>query len=258
MTNVIRGASSASTVVGVRPTFVDMPEMRPDDEDFTLAMEESLHKVLNLKPHPTEHVAILCGEGISVEKVSQSATKLGYNPVTFPPSAPTEDERNHLKTWLRGTGGLLVTSNLQFSGMEAPTCVFITNKLDEETGARSGLLRATSRLVVVSYTKDINREEVKMRFLVKWMKEELRKKEERRKEEEMKKEEERRKEEERIRKGWEPLAAEVDTAAKNGDIERVKQLQQMETSGIDFIIGHIEINLIAMIFVIIIIITIQR
>ena len=45
-----------------------------------------------------------------------------------------------------------------------------------------------------------------------------------------------RREEEETRKGMEPLAAEVDTAAKMGDIERVKQLQQLETSGIDFII----------------------
>merc|ERR1719458_2324041 len=206
MTNVISGASSSSTVVGVRPTFVDMPEMRTGYEDYTLAMEESLKKTLKLKPHPTEHVAILCGEGISVKKVSEAATKLGYSPIAFPPSTPTEDEKLQLRTWLRGNGGLLVTSNLQFSGMEAPTCVFITNNLVEETGARSGLLRATSRLVVVSYTKGINQEEVKMRFLVEaeWRTEELRKEEEkRRKEEERRKdrrtEERRRKKEERGR-----------------------------------------------------------
>ena len=182
MTNVISGASNASTVVGVRPTFVDMPEMRPGDQDYTLAMQEALLKTLNLKPHPTEHTVILCGEGISVKKVSQAATKLGYSPVALPPSTPTEDEMLQLRTWLRGNGGLLVTSNLQFAGMEASTCVFITNELVEETGARSGLLRATSRLVVVSYTKGINREEVKMRFLVEpeWGKEELRKKKEER------------------------------------------------------------------------------
>ena len=56
---------------------------------------------------------------------------------------------------------------------------------------------------------------------------------ERRKEEErVRKEEEKRRkeEEERIRKGWEPLAAEVDTAAKKGDIARVKQLQTTGTT----------------------------
>ena len=59
-----------------------------------------------------------------------------------------------------------MTSNIQFSGMEASSCVFITNNLVDEIGVRSGLLRATTRLVVVSYTKDVSMEEVKKRFLV--------------------------------------------------------------------------------------------
>ena len=110
-----------------------------------------------------------------------------------------------LQTWLRGAGGLLVTSNLQFAGMEAPTCVFITNNLLEETGARSGLLRATSRLVVVSYTEDVHLEDVKKRFIVH--------------------------DSQTIREKMVKRAAEVYTAAKNGDIARVKELQQLETTG---------------------------
>ena len=106
-----------------------------------------------------------------------------------------------------------MTSNLQFAGMEVPTCVFITRNLVEETGARSGLLRATSRLVVVSFTKDIDTEEVRKRFVVQdttTIREEVKKKQ--------------------IRKE-QPLAAEVDDAAKKGDIARIKQLQQRDTSG---------------------------
>ena len=113
-----------------------------------------------------------------------------------------------------------MTSNLQFAGMEAPTCVFITNNIVEETGARSGLLRATSRLVVVSYTKGVDMEEVRKRFVVHdttTIREEMRK-------------EERRKHEEKMRKE-QPLAAEVDDAAKAGDIAGIKQLQQRDTSG---------------------------
>ena len=66
---------------------------------------------------------------------------------------------------------------------------------------------------------------------------------ERRKEEERvwKEEKRRKEEEERIRKGWEPLAAEVDTAAKKRDLARVKQLQQLETGGIVMIIISINI-----------------
>jgi len=98
---------------------------------------------------------------------------------------------------------LLVTSNLQFAGMEASTCVFITKKLVEETGVRSGLLRATTRLVVVSYSEDIHPEEVTKRFLVK--------------------------DKTGIIEKW--IRKEVDSAAKKGDIACVKQLQLLETSG---------------------------
>ena len=59
-----------------------------------------------------------------------------------------------------------MTSNLQFSGMEASTCVFVTNNIVKEIGARSGLLRATARLVVVSFTKDIDIKEVEKHFVV--------------------------------------------------------------------------------------------
>ena len=59
-----------------------------------------------------------------------------------------------------------MTSNLQFAGMEAPICVFITRDIVMETGARSGLLRATSRLVVVSYSKDADMLDVRKRFVV--------------------------------------------------------------------------------------------
>ena len=81
-------------------------------------------------------------------------------------STPSDYMVQRLRTWLRGSGGLLVTTNLHFSGMEASTCVFITKNIAVETGARSGLLRATARLVVISYAEDIDHEEIKKRFFV--------------------------------------------------------------------------------------------
>merc|ERR1712083_687875 len=159
-TIAMKGASSASTVVGERPVFVDMQGKK--DDDYTVGMKEVQLKVPQFK---NDHAVILCGENVSVQRVFEAAKKVGYSPVIFPQS-PTSDDLKQLHTWLRGTGGLLVTSNLQFSGMEASTCVFITNNIAEETGARSGLLRATARLVVVSYTKDVDLEEVKKHFIV--------------------------------------------------------------------------------------------
>ena len=92
-----------------------------------------------------------------MDEVSRAAKVCGYSPTTFPPT-PSDAEVQELRVWLSGSGGLLVTSNMQYSGMEAPTCLLITNSLPEETGARSGLLRATARLGVVSYDKQARME----------------------------------------------------------------------------------------------------
>ena len=163
-TSVISGAS-VSTVVGLRPTFINMEGV--EDEDHSEGLRGALSVILKLKTSLEEHVVILCGEGISVDKVSQAVTKLSYNPTTISLKPNNEEyQQQQLRSWLKGTRGLLVTSNLHFAGMEAPTCVFMTRNIIEETGARSGLLRATSRLVVVSYTKDVDLEEVGKRFVV--------------------------------------------------------------------------------------------
>ena len=212
-TSVIRGATSSSTVEGTRPTLIIADETA--DGQYKKSLEEALLTTLKIKSPPTEHVVVLCGEGISVTAVSKATVMLGYDPVTYP-LTPSELERQQLRVWLKGTGGLLVTSNLQFSGMEASTCVFITRKLVEETGARSGLLRATTRLVVVLYSEDFDPEEAAKRFLVK---------------DKAGVTEKKKKEAERVR-NEQPLAVAVDAAARKGNISRVVELQQTETSGI--------------------------
>ena len=198
-TRVISGAS-VSTVVGLPPTFIHMDGI--EDANYSEGLKEALSVILKLKTSLEEHVVILCGEGISVDKVSQTATKVSHNPTTISLKPNNEEyQQQQLRTWLKGPGGLLVTSNLQFAGMEAPTCVFITRDIVKETGARSGLLRATSRLVVVSYSKDIDMLELRKRFVVHdstTIREE-RKKKEAAEEEKRRREEERRKAEERRR-----------------------------------------------------------
>ena len=137
------------------------------DPNYKLALKEALEGILQLKAPLTEHTVILCGEGVSVSKVSQGATMMGYSPSMFPQN-PSNEDLNKLRTWLQGSGGLLVTSNLQFSGMEAFSVVFITNNITADVGVRSGLLRATTKLVVISYesqTKVVNLDEVKRHFL---------------------------------------------------------------------------------------------
>ena len=228
-TSVISGAS-VSTVVGLRPTFINMEGV--EDEYHSRALREALSVILKLKTSLEEHVVILCGEGISIDKVSQAATKLSHNPTTISLKPNNEEyQQQQLRSWLKGTGGLLVTSNLHFAGMEAPTCVFMTRNIIEETGARSGLLRATSRLVVVSYTKDVDLEEVGKRFVVHNSPTLLATIRGERKKKEAEEEEERQAiENEKMRKE-QPLAVEVDDAAIGGDFAGIKQLQQRDTSG---------------------------
>ena len=171
-TSIIGAASSTHTVVGIRPIFLNEPRGFLARLNFwgistpEIILKEVLSKFLKLEAHPREHAVILCGHKIPIPEVSEAAIKIGYRPITYS-QPPTDEERVKLCAWLRGTGGLLVTSNLQFAGMEASTCVFITNNIVKEIGARSGLLRATARLVVVSFTPGIDREEILGRFLVK-------------------------------------------------------------------------------------------
>ena len=78
--------------------------------------------------------------------------------------------------------------------------------------------------------QELNAEMKKRRY-----EEARRKGKEKRKKERKKKGEQKREKEERIKKE-QPLAAEVDAAARKGDLARVKQLQQLDTSGIILII----------------------
>merc|ERR1712107_315475 len=153
----MKEASSSHTVVGMRPSFVNLGGV--EDKDFMLGLHGALLQILRLKAPLVENVVVLCGDGVSLAKVSQAASKHGYNNIVFS-QAPSDHEKKQLQAWLKGAGGLLVTSNLQFAGMEASTCVFITKNIVEETGARSGLLRATARLLVVSYAKEVDMKEV--------------------------------------------------------------------------------------------------
>ena len=203
-TRVIKEASSAHTVQGVRPVLLDLEGI--PDSDFSFGMNEVFSKVLKMKTTLTHNIAVLCGEDVSVSKVCQAVSGIGFCAATFPPS-PSAEQEQQLRTWLKGGGGLLVTSNLRFAGMEAPTCVFITKNIIEETGARSGLLRATSRLVVVSYTKDIDLLEMRKRFVVHCYTEERR------------------------RQAADLLPAVVNAAAAKGNLAHIKHLQQDDNTG---------------------------
>ena len=70
-TSVIKGASSAHTVVGLRPTFVDLQGLK--DDDYKLGLKEVFSNILKIKVPLRESIAILCGEGVSVQNIARIA-----------------------------------------------------------------------------------------------------------------------------------------------------------------------------------------
>ena len=68
---------------------------------------------------------------------------------TMVSSSERYDQRPGLERWLT-TGGLLVTHERLFRGMEAHSVLYLTGTTGAEGGARSALMRATAALVMVT------------------------------------------------------------------------------------------------------------
>ena len=78
--------------------------------------------------------------------------------------SPGKQKANFLQS-LEGKGGILVTHNRLFAGMEAPTVIFITKTLGpNETAVRSGMLRAVAKLIVITDSADANIKNIEEHF----------------------------------------------------------------------------------------------
>merc|ERR1719370_1950302 len=76
-----------------------------------------------------------------------------------------DQQRADLIQWMEGPGGILVTHNRLFAGMEAPTVVLITKTLGtNETAVRSGMLRAVAKLVVITDVRDAKIKAIEKHF----------------------------------------------------------------------------------------------
>ena len=112
-------------------------------------------------------LAFVNGEGVKTAKtLTEGALKRNQIPLTLydggvntydERSVPSlhaastkKDQKGSLKQWLTGSGGVLVTHNLLFCGMEADVVIMISKNLNEEPNLRSGLLRAVAGLVFIS------------------------------------------------------------------------------------------------------------
>merc|ERR1719507_520417 len=150
-----------------------------------MCLNLSLTKLLHLPSsgEPAEklppHIAILCGDSIQPREVWKTIDYLNIRPCLYDggveayryatahhypvPENPSNDEfstvrqRPNLLQWLEGKGGILVTHNRLFAGMEAPTGILITKTIGtNETAVRSGMLRAVAKLIVITDTTDSN------------------------------------------------------------------------------------------------------
>ena len=64
-------------------------------------------------------------------------------------SAQSSQERDGAVSWITG-GGVLVTHTRLFVGMECPQVIWVTHYMGGHTLARSNIMRAVARLVVVT------------------------------------------------------------------------------------------------------------
>ena len=168
-----------STVPGPRPVCLLSPWTNtPNSTDYTgigRCLSHWLPQLLAAQLR--SHVVILCGQVISARRVagllpSHLATTLydggvdHYWLVSSPILLSASDrveQRPGVRAWLTGPGGVLVTHAMLYRGMEAPTVILITQRMNED-GMRSHLTRAVAQLVVIADSGGVKEEEVRKLF----------------------------------------------------------------------------------------------
>ena len=136
------------------------------------SLERSIHYALSLLHYAStqEHLAILCNGRICPWEVAMDLRVAGLAVTlydagvkTFSPkgkpkecygtkehaACPLVKQKEDLEMWLTGSGGILVTHNKLFVGMEAPSVILLTGDVATDSEVRSGLLRAVTRLVLI-------------------------------------------------------------------------------------------------------------
>ena len=76
-----------------------------------------------------------------------------------------EEERNGVVLWLH-KGGIIVTHTHLFVGMESQNIIWVTKSMGNNVLARSNVMRAVSRLVIVTSSKSVKTDAVKKYFTV--------------------------------------------------------------------------------------------
>jgi len=192
---VLQPGISNHTVPGERPHCVvgEIGFNNPRMENIAMCLNYTLTELLHLDRLPAgnlpPHIVILCGDSIPPREVWKTIDYLDIQPCLYDggveaykyatahhypiPENPSNDEfssekqKANLHHWLEGKGGMLVTHNRLFAGMEAPTVILITKTLgSNETAVRSGMLRAVAKLIVISHIRDAEIKAIEKHFNV--------------------------------------------------------------------------------------------
>ena len=167
-----------STVAGCRPHCILAPWKSGGAGaglcDYQATKKSISYAFTHLLPL-TSHTVIQCGPSISPRDVAANlkrsvtlydgGVRLYSNDGTpsLLPSSERYDQRPDLERWLT-TGGLLVTHDKLFRGMEAPSVIYVTGTLGFDPGARGGLMRAVAALVVISDSAQAQEEKIRKTF----------------------------------------------------------------------------------------------
>ena len=131
---------------------------------------------LPLSDNPVENqqqpqIVVLCGDGIQSKEVWETIKYLNIKPYLFD-DATTESsagpQEANLKKRMEDAGGILVTHNRLFAGMEVDTVVSITMTLGANEAAEriSSIMRDETKLIVITNRKNTQVEDAEQQFNV--------------------------------------------------------------------------------------------
>ena len=134
--------AASSTVPGPRPHCV-LP-FGQDADNVLMRVRHSLENILHLSEHVQENIVITMDSSDHMSAVHSAIVSAGYSPCYLYQGGEGGEQGDGLRHFLGGQGGILVTSQALFEGMEANTIVFIGVGL---IGVRSSMLRAVGKLI---------------------------------------------------------------------------------------------------------------
>ena len=147
------------------------------DVDYS-SIEAGVYRAMDILGYTT-NTAIICDSGIEPSVVFNMVKKnypahlytggvqkyMYYGKPSYSdlPSDVYSQERDGALTWLQ-QGGIIVTHTRLFVGMESDNIIWVTRLMGGRVVARSNVMRAVSRLVIVTNSDTVKTDAVKKYF----------------------------------------------------------------------------------------------